>query len=277
MQLQLATTRILNGNELACYVEDKPADEFDFWASREQIGTFLGYRNPRKAIKDIHIRNKERLDKFSRVVPLSNPSKRGAQNEPPFGNVQTATVYSFKGILEICRFSNQPIANRVIDIMWDVADEIRRKGYYMSPKAAVCLANAIQEREALRSENVELKKYIQDNHSFTMLGQAVTIVNGYLSVGEAAKLFKQYGIDIGQNRLFAFLRDVHILCKRKGIQYNQPTQKAIEQGLCRIGINIGSKGTPYITTKGLKFLADHFAEDFYPLIALIERGDALHE
>lgn len=270
MQLQLATTRILNGNELACYVEDKPADEFDFWATREQIGQFLGYKNPRIAIGKIHDRNKERLDKFSTVVILGTvEGNRTVSRE--------MTVYCFKGILEICRFSNQPVANRVIDIMWDVADEIRRNGYYMSPKAAKSFANAIQEREQLREENGELKKYIQDNHSFTMLGQAVTIVNGYLSVGEAAKLFKQYGIDIGQNRLFAFLRDVHILCKRKGIQWNQPTQKAIEQGLCRIGINIGSKGTPYITTKGLKFLADHFAEDFYPLIALIERGDALHE
>ena len=68
MQLQLATTRVLNGNELACYVEDKPQNEFDFWASREQIGRFLGYADPRMAIKKIHNRNRERLDKFSIVV-----------------------------------------------------------------------------------------------------------------------------------------------------------------------------------------------------------------
>ena len=270
MQLQLANTRVLNGNELACYVEDKPANEFDFWATREQIGTFLGYSHPDIAIGKIHKRNKERLDKFSTLTKMVNVEGNRSIS-------RDVIVYSFKGLLEVCRFSNQPVANQVIDILWDIADEITHNGYYMTPKAAKSFALAIQEREELREENQTLKKYIQDNHSFTMLGQAVTIVNGYLSVGEAAKLFKQYGIDIGQNRLFAFLRDVHILCKRKGIQWNQPTQKAIEQGLCKIGINIGSKGTPFITTKGLKFLAEHFAEDFFPLLALIEGRDALHE
>ena len=270
MQLQLATTRNFNGNELACYVEDKPANDFDFWVTRKQIGQFLGYKDPMRAVAHLHSRFKERLDKFSTVVKLGTlEGKREITRDE--------RVYNFKGLLEICRFSNQPVANQVIDILWDIADEIMRNGYYMSPKAAKSFALAIQEREELREENQTLKKYIQDNHSFTMLGQAVTIVNGYLSVGEAAKLFKQYGIDIGQNRLFAFLRDVHILCKRKGIQWNQPTQKAIEQGLCKIGINIGSKGTPFITTKGLKFLAEHFAEDFFPLLALIEGRDALHE
>ena len=265
MQLQLATTRVLNGNELACYVEDKPQNDYDFWVSRRQIGEFLEYADPLHAIKLIHKRNKERLDKFSRVVQL----------EPPSGGKQMTTVYSFKGLLEICRFSNQPLANQVIDVLWNIAEEIRQKGYYMSPQAAKCFTNVLQEREALRDENNALKKYIQDNQSFTFLGQAVTVIEGYLTVGEAAKLFSQHGVNTGQNRLFQDLRDIKILCKRKGAQWNQPTQKAIEQGLARIGLNIGCKSTTYLTTKCLKLLAKRFAEEFYPLLALIEGREAL--
>ena len=77
MQLQLAATRNFNGNELACYVEDKPANDFDFWVTREQIGRFLEYVDPRHAIKKIHMRNKERLDKFSTIAKTTNPQKGG--------------------------------------------------------------------------------------------------------------------------------------------------------------------------------------------------------
>ena len=97
MQLHLATTRNFNGNELACYVDDKPTDEYDFWATREQIGKFLGYSSPRKSIGKIHERNKERLDKFSSALNLRTEA-----------GMRTTTVYSFKGLLEVCRFSNQP-------------------------------------------------------------------------------------------------------------------------------------------------------------------------
>ena len=95
------------------------ADKEDFFATREQIGLALGYEYPREAIGKIHQRNKERLDKFSGEVKLTTPS-----------GLQTTTVYSFKGLLEICRYSQQPNANKVIDVLWDIADEIRRNGKY---------------------------------------------------------------------------------------------------------------------------------------------------
>ena len=267
MQLQLATTRVLNGNELACYVEDKPANEFDFWATREQIGTFLGYANPRAAIRLIHKRNKKRLDKFS----------RGVRFELPSGGTQTATVYSFKGLLEICRFSNQHVANQVIDVLWDIFEEIRNKGYYMTPQAANAFAEVVKERDSLRTINEGLKNFIQENSCFYLLGQAISLVKGLVSVAEAAKIFSQHGCKLGQNRLFKELREKKILCKRKGRQHNQPTQKAIDKGLCYMGLNLGSKGTPYLTPKGLQEVANWYAKEAYPLLALISGCDALHE
>lgn len=270
MQLQLATTRVLNGNKLACYVEDKPQNVYDFWATREQIGTFLGYSHPDIAIGKIHKRNKERLDKFSTLTKMVNVEGNRSIS-------RDVIVYSFKGILEICRFSNQPKANQVIDILWNVADEITHNGYYMTPKAAVSFANAIQERDALRSQNEALQKYIRDNSSFTLLGQAISPIKGTLSFGETAKIFSQNGLKIGQNRLFKRAREVKVLAKRKGRQYNQPTQWAIENGLCVMVVNVGSKGTPYLTMKGAQFFADDLAKEQLPLLSLIAGCDALHE
>ena len=274
MQLHIATTRKFNGNELACYVEDKPANDFDFWMTREQIGQFLGYKYPRKAIKKIHERNKERLDKFS----------MGSQIDSPSRGIQSATVYNFKGLLELCRFSNQPVANQVIDILWDIADEIRRKGFFIAPYADSQFAalkaendKLIQHNKILQAQNAELWKHIQENSSFVILGKAITPVRGSLSFGEGAKLFAQNGIKTGQNRLFQLARDVHVLAKRKGRQFNQPTQWAIKNGYCVMSLNIGSKGTPMLTMKGMQFFADILAKDQLPIIALIEGCDALHE
>ena len=277
MQLQLATTRNFNGNELACYVEDKPANDFDFWATREQIGRFLGYATPRVALANIHDRNKERLDKFSTVLNLR--TVEGSRTV-----TREVTVYNFKGLLEICRFSNQPVANQVIDILWDIADEIRRKGFFIAPYADSQFAalkaendRLIQHNKILQAQNAELWKHIQENSSFVILGKAITPVRGSLSFGEGAKLFCQNGFKTGQNRLIKLAREVKILAKRKGRQYNQPTQWAIEKGFCVMAVNIGSKGTPMLTMKGMQFFADLLAKEQMPILALISGGEALHE
>lgn len=132
-ELVLVKQTEFEGAELDCYVDPTQQDKGNFWATREQIGRLLEYENPRKAIKDIHERHRERLDKFSTVVKLPYPV-RGAQNDTPLTNQQDTTIYNFKGLLEICRYSNQPKANAVMDWLWEVADEIRRTGAYSLKK-----------------------------------------------------------------------------------------------------------------------------------------------
>lgn len=287
MELKLATKRNFNGNELACYIEqnpDTPQEKWDFWATREQIGKFLGYSKPRIAIGKIHQRNRERLDKFSTSVQLANPKKGDTNLTTPSENVQTITVYSFRGLLEICRFSNQPNANKVIDILWDIAYEISQTGYYAIPAVKnqfdeLRYQNSLlrQQVDILQAQNNCLKKYIEDNSSFTLLGQVITPVKGVLSFGEAAKLFAQNGIKTGQNRLIKKAREKKLLAKRKGRQHNQPTQKAIDKGYIVMVVPVGSKGTPYITMKGMQFLAHELASEQFPLLALLADCEALNE
>ena len=271
----LIKSAVINGINIDCYAQNgnnKPGEEF--WLSREQIGTLLGYSNPKNAIGKIHERNRERLNQFSTVRQIDTPSR----------GTQTATLYSFKGLLEICRFSNQPKANDVINRLWDIAYEISRKGYYAVP-AVQSQIDALTHENKLLREQVGLlqaqcnglKAYIQDNSSFTLLGQSITPVKASLSVGEAAKIFVQHGIKIGQNRLFKLMRDLKLIAKRKGRQWNQPTQKSIEQGLCVIIVPLGSKGTPYITMKGMQVLAQELAQEQFPLLALLSGDEALHE
>ena len=63
--LQLVKSTQFNGIQFDCYAQDGQQDISDFWATRTQIGQLLEYENPKDAIKDIHLRNKERLDRLS--------------------------------------------------------------------------------------------------------------------------------------------------------------------------------------------------------------------
>jgi prophage antirepressor-like protein len=90
----------------------------DILVTREQIGYALEYSNPKVAIRNIHDRNKERLDKFSTVLNMSTE-----------GKTRKKYLYTTKGIYEICRLSSQPKANEFMDWTWDVLEDIRKNGY----------------------------------------------------------------------------------------------------------------------------------------------------
>lgn len=101
---------------IECNFYENPSKEI--FMTREQIGTALGYAEPRTAIRKIHDRNADRLDKFSGGVRLVFPS----------GGTQETIVYTAKGVYEICRFSRQPKADEFVDFVWDTIEAIR-KGY----------------------------------------------------------------------------------------------------------------------------------------------------
>lgn len=85
-------------------------------------------------------------------------------------------------------------------------------------------------------------------------------------VGELAKILKQNGINIGQNRLFEWMRDKGYLIKRKGTDYNMPTQKSMELGLFEIKETnivhsdgqVRTKKTTKVTGKGQVYFINKF-------------------
>lgn len=121
--LQLVKTGDFEGIKFDCYQDSGK----EFWGTREQIGTMLGYEEPGKAIAKIHERNAARFKDFSTVVKLT---KVEGEREVS----RAITVYNFKGLLEICRYSNQPKADAVMDFLWEMADEVRKTGSYSVKK-----------------------------------------------------------------------------------------------------------------------------------------------
>lgn len=107
----------------------------DFWVdengeylvTREQIGKALGYSNPSKAIEKIHLRHKDRLDKYSYLIKSEISRSPQSVGTTSNGSIQGRRFYSRKGIMEICRWSNKPVANDFVDWVWDVIDGLISK------------------------------------------------------------------------------------------------------------------------------------------------------
>ena len=251
-KFELATTRDFNGITLNCYREDGQEDPQEFWMTRTQIGQLLGYGNPRRAISDIHRLNKPRLDKFSSVREIRTvEGKRTMTRE--------VTVYNFKGLLEICRYSQQPNAHKVIDVLWDIADEIRRTGMYVTTQAV----RRLEERVA------ELEKQVEADYPVKLLGSIVLARPESITFQSAAQFLAEHGIRTGQNRLYKKCRDKKLLCHREGRQKNMPTQKSIECGLFELSIRNGFKPVTMITPKGLQFLAQMLSSEQFPMLVLM--------
>lgn len=92
----------------------------DILLTREQIGQALEYVDPAKAIQKIHLKHKDRLEglclRFSEI--------RYPQNGGVGVNVETV-YYTQRGIMEICRWSRQPLANKFMDWVWDIVEKYR--------------------------------------------------------------------------------------------------------------------------------------------------------
>ena len=251
-KFELATTRDFNGITLNCYREDGQEDPQEFWATREQIGQLLGYKRPRHAIANIHDRYRKRLDKFSGVLNLGTPS-----------GTQATTVYNFKGLLEICRYSQQPNAHKVIDVLWDIADEIRRTGMYVTTQAV----RRLEKRVA------ELETQAQADYPVKLLGSIVLARPESITFQSAAQFLAEHGLRTGQNRLYKKCRDKKLLCHREGRQKNMPTQKSLERGLFELSIRNGFKPVTMITPKGLQFLAQMLSSEQFPILVLMADAD----
>ncbi|MDC2909519.1 phage antirepressor KilAC domain-containing protein [Clostridioides difficile] len=114
-------------------------------------------------------------------------------------------------------------------------EEMERELKEQQPKLPTTYKEALQqllieveEKEQLQLENQEKDKVIQLQQPKVLFADAVASSDDSILVGELAKLLKQNGIDTGEKRLFAWLRDNGYLIKRKGEDYNTPTQKSVD-------------------------------------------------
>lgn len=177
----------------------------------------LGYTNASKAISD-HVDSEDKLNNES----LSSIGQRGGW------------LVNESGLYSLVLSSKLPTAKEFKRwVTHEVLPSIRKHGAYLTQqtldKALTSPDFLIQLATKLKDEQEKVKE-LEPKARFA---DAVAASDGTCLVGELAKMLRQNGLDISQNRLFAQLREDGYLGKT-GSNRNVPTQKAMDLGLFRI-------------------------------------------
>ena len=238
-------------------IDDEP------WFVGKDVAGILGYKNPNEAIHD-HVdsedkflrseRGREMLKLFSSVKEMQD--ELGRQDN---WFINESGVYSlvFGSKLESAKKFKRWITHEVIPA-------IRKTGGYHVPQSPEeQMAQGLLAAQKLLAEK---DKRIEEMRPKEIFADAVSVSKTDILIGDLAKLIKQNGHDIGQKRLFSWLREKGYLIKRKGLDWNMPTQRAMEMKLFRVketvvthsdGHTTVSK-TPKVTGKGQVYFVNKF-------------------
>lgn len=219
----------------------------------KDVANILGYSNPNKALRD-HIDAED---------------KRGERIVTPSGN-QVTIVINESGLYSLILSSKMPNAKKFKHwVTSEVLPTIRKHGAYMTDEKAFDVVNnkdglaslLQQAADQLRQKDIQ----IEEMKPKAMLADAITASETSILVGEMAKILKKNGVNTGQNRFFKWLRENGYLIKRKGTDYNMPTQKSMNLKLFEIkertivdGNSTRIVKTPKITGNGQQYFTNLF-------------------
>lgn len=191
------------------------------------------------------------------------------------GREQEATFINESNLYKTIFQSRKESAERFTEwVTSEVLPSIRKNGGYIAgqetlsdeelmAKALLVANNKIAERDKIIEQKQARIEQMKPKEIFA---DAVATSHTSILVGDLAKLICQNGYQIGAKRLFSWLRDNGYLIKRKGADWNMPTQKSMEMGLFEIkesthingsGCNVTTR-TPKITGKAQVYFVNKF-------------------
>lgn len=217
----------------------------------KDIADILGYQRADNAIRN-HV---DEEDKLTHRFSAS-------------GQNRNMTIINESGLYSLILSSKLPQAKEFKRwVTSEVLPTIRKNGMYATDElldnpdfAIATLQKLKEEREAKK----QLEAQIEADRPKVIFSNAVSASHTSILVGEFAKIMRQNGADMGQNRMFAWLRENGYLISRKGSDRNMPTQKSMELSLFEIKettINhsdghISISKTPKITGKGQLYFTE---------------------
>ena len=131
---------------------------------------------------------------------------------------------------------------------------------------ARALKIADRQIESLKMRNTVLEGDVNRMRPKEIFADAVTASSSSILIGELAKILRQNGIDTGEKRLFRWMRQQGYLIRRKGTDYNMPTQRGMELNLFEIrertfanpGGSIRITKTVLVTGRGQQYFINKF-------------------
>ncbi|TCZ76071.1 phage antirepressor Ant [Paenibacillus albiflavus] len=187
------------------------------------------------------------LGEVCKVLEIGNPSQVKTRLEDgvitnevipdALGRSQMTTLINEDGLYDVILESRKPEAKAFRKwVTSEVLPSIRKNGMYATdelldnPDLLIEVATKLKEE---RQARIAAETKIELDKPKVVFAEALEVSQSAILVGQLAKLIRQNGIDIGQNRLFQLLREQGYLLN-KGEQYNMPSQRSMEQGLFEI-------------------------------------------
>lgn len=229
------------------------------WFVAKDVATALGYGNPHDAVNR-HCKG---------VV------KREALTTS--GGTQEVRVIAEPDVMRLIVSSKLPSAVEFERKLFEeILPAIRKHGGYLTPAKVeeallnpdtlIQLATSLKEERAKRAE---LEAAAEVAKPKVLFADAVATSRGTILIGELAKILRGNGIQIGQNRLFEWMRNNGYLIRRNGTDRNMPTQRSMELGLFVIKEtaithsdgHVTINKTPKVTGKGQQYFVNVFLDD----------------
>ena len=179
------------------------------------VAKALGYVNPSKALND-HCRG---------ITKRDTPTSSG---------VQTMSFIPEGDVYRLITHSKLPTAEKFERWVFDeVLPTVRQTGAYMTPETIEKVLMNPDTIISLATQLKELQTKVEKDKPKVLFADAVAASHTSILIGDLAKLIRQNGVEVGQNRLFQWLRDNGYLCST-GERYNLPTQKSMELKLFEV-------------------------------------------
>lgn len=196
------------------------------WLVGKDVAEILGYERPTKAVTD-HVDSEDRD-----VVPIQDS----------IGRMQNTPIINESGLYSLIISSKLPQAKNFKRwVTAEVLPSIRKHGAYMTPQkieevllSPDTIIKLATDLKAEREERMKLQMETEELKPKALFADAVSASKTSILIGDLAKLIKQNGHDIGQRRLFQWMRDKGYLIKQQGASWNMPTQKSMDMGLFEI-------------------------------------------
>lgn len=234
------------------------------WFVGKDVADILGYRNGSRDINN-HVEEEDRL-KYQIGTA---------------GQLREQTLINESGLYSLILSSKLPKAKEFKRwVTHEVLPTIRKTGGYINGSESMSddevMARALLvAQKTIKANKERISQLEADNDRMkpkALFADAVANSDGTILIGELAKLIKQNGYDIGQKKLFAWMRENGYLIKQKGSSYNMPTQRAMEMGLFKIKestivqpdgsvrltrtVKVTGKGQQYFINKFLTIVAE---------------------
>lgn len=245
--MELQTFNFENQQVRTIEIENEP-----YFVGKD-VATILGYSNPQKAVRD-HVDEEDKTLNETFTVNGTQP-----------------VLINESGLYSLILSSKLPNAKKFKHwVTKEVLPTIRKHGAYLTDQKAYDIThnpNSLADLLLQAGEQLKQKELIiQEMKPKALFADAVTASHTSILVGDLAKILKQNGVDIGAKRLFAWLRENGYLIKRKGTEWNSPTQKSMDLGLFETketviqrpdgGVDV--KKTPKVTGKGQVYFVNKF-------------------